>query len=113
MQFEVSTVWLVVGIAAQAMFSARFLYQWLISERRGRSVVPVGFWWLSVGGGILLLVYAVHRRDPVFIVGQAGGLLVYLRNLVLIARRRQGLMETDDVLPRVTKVPAAVGRDRA
>lgn len=69
------------------MFSARFLVQWLASERQGRSVVPVAFWWLSIAGGGLLLGYAVWRRDPVFILGQGFGLLVYLRNLMLISRQ--------------------------
>ena len=66
----------------------RFLVQWMASERRGRSTIPIAFWYCSVAGGSLLLTYAVYRLDPVFIVGQAGGLLIYVRNLVLIRRRR-------------------------
>jgi lipid-A-disaccharide synthase-like uncharacterized protein len=77
-------LWLAVGFAGQALFSARFLVQWLASERRGRSVVPLAFWYFSVAGGVTLLAYAVYRRDPVFIVGQLGGLAIYLRNLQLI-----------------------------
>jgi lipid-A-disaccharide synthase-like uncharacterized protein len=77
-------LWLAVGFAGQALFSARFLVQWLASERRGRSVVPLAFWYFSVAGGLTLLAYAVYRRDPVFIVGQLGGLAIYLRNLQLI-----------------------------
>lgn len=78
---------LVIGILGQAMFSARFLVQWLASELRRASVVPTAFWWLSILGGVLLLIYAIARRDPVFIAGQGFGLLVYLRNLMLIRRR--------------------------
>jgi lipid-A-disaccharide synthase-like uncharacterized protein len=77
-------LWLAVGFAGQALFSARFLVQWLASERRGRSVVPLAFWYFSVAGGVTLLAYALYRRDPVFIVGQLGGLAIYLRNLQLI-----------------------------
>lgn len=78
------TIWLVLGFAAQALFSARFLVQWIASERQHRSVVPRLFWYFSVAGGALLLAYAIHRRDPVFIVGQGAGLIVYLRNLQLL-----------------------------
>ena len=78
---------LAIGILGQAMFSARFLVQWLASEWRRASVVPTAFWWLSILGGVLLLIYAIARRDPVFIAGQGFGLLVYLRNLMLIRRR--------------------------
>jgi lipid-A-disaccharide synthase-like uncharacterized protein len=81
-------LWLVVGFLGQAMFSLRFLVQWWRSERAGRSVVPIGFWYLSLAGGLILLSYAIHRRDPVFVAGQASGVLVYLRNLQLIHRDR-------------------------
>jgi len=76
--------WLAFGFLGQALFSARFVVQWIASERRKASVVPVAFWWLSVAGGATLFVYALHRGDPVFIFGQAAGLLVYGRNLVLL-----------------------------
>jgi len=79
---------LALGFIAQGLFSARFLVQWIVSERAGRSVVPISFWFLSVAGGGLLLLYAVFRRDPVFIAGQAAGLVVYLRNLYLIYKER-------------------------
>lgn len=75
------TVWMVLGFIAQGLFSARFLVQWIASERRRKSVVPHAFWYFSVAGGALLLAYAIHRKDPVFIVGQGAGLVVYLRNL--------------------------------
>ena len=78
--------WLAIGFLAQSAFFARFLVQWLASERRGESVVPVAFWHLSVIGGLMLLAYSVYRHEPVFILGQALGLLVYVRNLMLIAR---------------------------
>jgi lipid-A-disaccharide synthase-like uncharacterized protein len=81
--------WVALGFAAQLMFFGRFLVQWIASERVGRSVVPIGFWFLSVAGGTLLLVYAIYRRDPVFILGQGGGLLIYLRNLYFIYRERR------------------------
>ena len=81
-----ATLWLIFGFCAQAAFAARFIVQWIASERRGRSVVPLSFWWLSLVGGVTLLAYAVHKRDPVFIIGQASGLVVYSRNIVLIRR---------------------------
>lgn len=84
------TFWLLVGFLGQALFTARFVVQWLVSERQRDSVVPVAFWWLSLLGGGMLLSYAISRRDPVIMVGQAMGLLVYVRNLMLVnkARRR-------------------------
>lgn len=77
-------IWVGVGLLGQALFSARFLVQWIASERKRRSVVPLEFWFFSIGGGITLLAYAIWRRDPVFIVGQGAGLFVYARNLYLI-----------------------------
>ncbi|WP_448384332.1 lipid-A-disaccharide synthase N-terminal domain-containing protein [Desulfosoma sp.] len=88
-------IWLGVGFSAQALFSARFFVQWIASERAGRSVVPVAFWVLSVFGGTLLLAYALWRRDPVFIVGQGAGLIIYSRNLYLIYREKRALREAD------------------
>jgi lipid-A-disaccharide synthase-like uncharacterized protein len=84
-----SRAWLVVGFVGQAFFSARFLVQWIASERRRKSVVPVYFWYFSVVGGVILLAYAIHRQDPVFILGQAAGLIVYARNLYFIGRQRR------------------------
>ena len=81
--------WLVLGFSGQLAFSARFLVQWLVSEARRESVIPVPFWYLSLVGGSLLFVYALHRQDPVFIVGQGAGIFIYSRNLVLISRRRK------------------------
>ena len=85
---ETTTVWLAIGFLGQFLFSARFLVQWLVSEKRRQSVTPVAFWYFSLAGGVILLSYAIHRRDTVFIVGQATGLLVYVRNLMLINRPR-------------------------
>ena len=82
-----SVGWQALGFFGQAMFSGRFLVQWITSERRRETVVPVMFWWFSLGGGAALLAYALHRRDPVFILGQAAGLVVYTRNLMLIRRK--------------------------
>jgi lipid-A-disaccharide synthase-like uncharacterized protein len=81
------TIWLGIGFLGQALFSGRFLIQWLASEARRESVVPVAFWWFSISGGVTLLAYAIYKQDPVFIAGQAFGLLVYVRNLVLIRRK--------------------------
>lgn len=83
------TIWLVVGFAGQAMFFLRFLVQWIQSEREGRSVVPIAFWYFSILGGLTLLSYALYRRDPVFIAGQSMGVAIYGRNLHLIRRERR------------------------
>jgi lipid-A-disaccharide synthase-like uncharacterized protein len=82
------TFWLLVGFLGQALFTARFVVQWLASERRRDSVVPVAFWWLSLLGGGALLSYAISRQDPVIMVGQAMGLFVYVRNLMLVAQAK-------------------------
>ena len=92
--FDVHTtgqlLWVLFGMFAQALFMMRFLVQWIASERARQSVVPVAFWYFSLAGGLTLLAYAIHRRDPVFIFGQALGTVIYLRNLWLIhaAKRR-------------------------
>jgi lipid-A-disaccharide synthase-like uncharacterized protein len=81
--------WLLAGFGGQALFMGRFVLQWLASERRRRSVIPVSFWYLSIGGALVLLAYAVHRRDPVFVAGQGLGVAIYLRNLQLIRSERK------------------------
>lgn len=86
---ELGLFWLIVGFTGQALFSMRFLVQWLESERKKKSVIPLAFWYFSVAGGLTLLTYAIHRRDPVFIVGQASGLFIYARNLYLIFKERK------------------------
>jgi lipid-A-disaccharide synthase-like uncharacterized protein len=82
-------IWLVIGFAGQALFTMRFIVQWWSSERQKRSVIPVAFWYFSLAGGATLLGYAIYRQDPVFIVGQAGGLFIYSRNLYFISRERR------------------------
>ena len=84
-----STLWLIVGFAGQIMFSMRFFIQWLYSEKKGKSVIPEAFWYFSLAGGLILFSYAVFRNDPVFILGQAGGSLIYARNLQLIYREKK------------------------
>ena len=93
-------IWLSVGFLAQFMFSMRFLVQWIYSERARQSVVPEIFWYFSFLGGAMLLVYAIHRVDPVFILGQAMGLVIYSRNIYFIWRVKR------DGTQAVTKVPA-------
>lgn len=80
--------WVILGVLAQAMFTARFAVQWWQSERAGESVIPLSFWIFSMAGGSLMLLYAIIRKDPVFIFGQLAGLAVYTRNLMLIHRAR-------------------------
>jgi lipid-A-disaccharide synthase-like uncharacterized protein len=82
------TAWIAIGFAGHLLFSARFIVQWILSERKGRSYIPMAFWYFSIAGGMTLLAYAIHRQDPVFIAGQAFGLIIYLRNLTLISRER-------------------------
>jgi lipid-A-disaccharide synthase-like uncharacterized protein len=79
-------IWLVIGFLGQALFFGRFFVQWIASERRKQSVIPRAFWYLSLAGGSVLLAYAIHQRDPVFIVGQATGFFIYSRNLWFILR---------------------------
>ncbi len=81
--------WVILGFVAQAFFTMRFMVQWIASERARKSVVPVAFWFFSIGGGLLLLIYALYRRDPVFIAGQALGLVVYIRNVYFIVMNRR------------------------
>ena len=84
--FNIPAIWLAIGFLGQALFSARFIVQWIASERLRRSVVPAVFWQFSLAGGVTLLIYAIHREDPVFIVGQVTGLVVYFRNLQFVRR---------------------------
>lgn len=81
---DAKTAWIVIGFIGQAFFFGRFFVQWIASERRKQSVIPRSFWYLSLGGGAVLLAYAIHRRDPVFILGQATGFFIYTRNLWFI-----------------------------
>jgi lipid-A-disaccharide synthase-like uncharacterized protein len=81
-------LWLAIGLLGQGIFSARFIVQWLVSEREKKSIIPVAFWYLSLLGGVTLLVYSVYKQDPVFILGQSTGVFIYARNLYLIQRER-------------------------
>ena len=82
--------WLAFGLIAQLFFTARFLVQWIASERAGNSVVPMAFWFCSMGGGVMTLIYGIVKREPVIILGQMFGTVVYVRNLMLIYRGRGG-----------------------
>lgn len=87
---EHDPIWLTLGFTGQLLFTMRFVVQWIKSERLKRSVVPLAFWYFSLAGGATLFAYALHRGDPVFIVGQGMGIFIYLRNLWLIYRERRG-----------------------
>lgn len=82
----IGTLALVIGFTGQALFSGRFLVQWIASERAGKSVMPLAFWYFSIAGGLTLLGYAIYRMDPVFILGQSTGVFIYIRNLYLIRK---------------------------
>ena len=83
--------WLIIGFVGQALFGARFIIQWIVSEKKGESTIPLAFWYCSIGGAIVLLSYAIYKQDPVFIVGQSLGSIVYVRNLILIDRKRKSM----------------------
>jgi len=84
-----ATIWLVIGFLGQGFFFMRFVVQWIASERARRSIIPTAFWFFSIGGGLVLLIYAIYRRDPVFIAGQGLGLIIYSRNIFFILRERR------------------------
>jgi lipid-A-disaccharide synthase-like uncharacterized protein len=84
--FDSPAHWYVIGFAGQLAFGSRFIVQWLDSERKKRVSIPAAFWYLSLCGGVALLIYALHQKDPVFAFGQAAGLFVYVRNLMLLRR---------------------------
>lgn len=94
--------WLAFGIAAQLLFTARFLVQWIASEREGRSVIPMAFWLFSMGGGLMTLAYGIARREPIIIMGQALAIIIYIRNIMLVLKQRRQAQEraTED---QVTK----------
>lgn len=89
MSISMDIIWIGVGLLGQALFSMRFLVQWAVSEREQRSVIPTAFWHLSIAGSVTLLAYAVHRADPVFIIGQLTGVFIYARNLMFVWRERR------------------------
>jgi lipid-A-disaccharide synthase-like uncharacterized protein len=80
--------WLIFGLLAQLLFTARFVIQWIASEKLGKSVIPLAFWFLSVGGGTMLLIYGLVRREPIIILGQGLAVFIYIRNLMLILRTK-------------------------
>ncbi|MBR1136042.1 MAG: lipid-A-disaccharide synthase N-terminal domain-containing protein [Bradyrhizobium sp.] len=86
--------WLVFGLAAQLAFAARFLVQWIASERAGKSVVPLAFWFFSIGGGLMTLIYGLVKREPVIIFGQLLSNIIYVRNVMLIFKSRQRESQT-------------------
>ncbi|MFO1192286.1 MAG: lipid-A-disaccharide synthase N-terminal domain-containing protein [Rhodoferax sp.] len=94
MNIDIDKTWLAIGLLGQALFSARFIVQWLQSERVKKSVIPSAFWYFSMAGGATLLAYAIHRRDPVFIIGQGTGLIIYFRNLQFLWRDRKSADKT-------------------
>lgn len=81
-------IWLLIGLLGQGIFSARFIVQWIMSEKEKKSVIPLAFWYLSLSGGITLFCYALYKQDLVFILGQGSGVFIYARNLFLIKRER-------------------------
>ncbi|WP_354624821.1 lipid-A-disaccharide synthase N-terminal domain-containing protein [Psychromonas sp. MME2] len=89
-----NSLWVIVGLIGQGIFSARFLVQWLASEKLKKSVIPMAFWYLSIAGSAVLLSYAIYRQDPVFILGQSIGFFIYFRNIWLI--RQSSLNKEDD-----------------
>ena len=85
---NVEILFLTIGFVGQGLFASRFIYQWIHSERNKQSLIPIGFWYLSIFGGIGLLTYAIFRKDPVIITGQLFGILIYTRNLILIYKKK-------------------------
>ena len=81
-------IFLIIGFLGQGLFASRFIFQWIYSEKKGESYIPIIFWYLSIFGGIGLLIYAIFRKDPVIISGQSFGIFIYLRNLILIYKKR-------------------------
>jgi len=88
MKEKIELIWIGIGFLGQFLFFLRFFIQWLVSEKKKESTIPVAFWYFSIAGGVLLLAYALYRRDPVFIVGQSAGVLIYARNLYFISRKK-------------------------
>ena len=80
--------WYILGFLGQGMFFMRFLWQWLVSEKKGKSIIPIQFWYFSLAGSSLILIYALYRKDPVFILGQSLGMFIYSRNLYLIYKEK-------------------------
>ncbi len=90
-----TTHWVIFGLVGQVCFSMRFLIQWIVSEKKKESTIPIHFWYFSLGGSVILLTYAIHREDPVFILGQSVGSIIYIRNLMLISNKRKDLEKVE------------------
>lgn len=105
-----SNPWYLVGFAGQFFFMMRFVVQWISSERQRRSIIPVAFWFFSIGGGSILLIYAISQADPVFIAGQSLGLLIYARNLWFIFGRRRQELDAPD-MAAVDRLMSRLNRD--
>ena len=90
-----TTHWLIIGFIGQVAFGARFIIQWIASEKKGESTIPLAFWYCSIAGSMILLTYAIYREDPVFILGQSLGSIIYIRNLILIDRKKRSLVGTN------------------
>jgi lipid-A-disaccharide synthase-like uncharacterized protein len=88
-----ATIWLIIGFLGQGFFFMRFVVQWIASERARKSINPAAIWFFSIGGGVVLLVYAIYREDPVFIAGQGLGLIIYSRNIFFILREKRETVE--------------------
>jgi len=90
---KLEAIWLIVGFLGQFVFFLRFFVQWLVSEKKKKSVIPLSFWYFSIIGGFILLAYAIYKKDPVFILGQGCGIFIYVRNLYLIFYKREKIKE--------------------
>ncbi len=100
---EISISWLIVGFLGQIFFSARFIIQWIYSEINKKSIIPIAFWFFSILGGVTLLIYAIHRKDPVFIMGQSAGILIYARNLYFINKQNKINLSLKNILKNIIK----------
>lgn len=88
--------WVLVGFIGQLLFGSRFFIQWIVSEKRGESIIPELFWYLSMSGSVILFIYAIYKRDPVFIMGQCSGIFIYTRNIMLIYKKKRLQTTTTD-----------------
>lgn len=102
-------IWLGIGFFGQGMFFMRWLVQWLASERHNESRMPIAFWYMSLGGGMITLAYAIYRKDPVFIAGQSVGAFVYLRNLILVHRSARAQQSPPPPPPTPQQGPTVTG----
>lgn len=109
MDWDDSRLWLAIGFAGNALFFSRFMVQWIASERAGRSYVPVVFWWLSIAGSLALLFYAIHRRDPVFVLAFLPNCVVYVRNLMLIRAEQRRIASVPPPAARQPSADPAIG----